>query len=273
MKTPSPTSELLSERKTWKPQGLLRGYKGWIITLAIIIYLIAVGFSLEINWLRVQMGLSRSARLFGDFFRPDFIGRWPDIINGVIESLTMTVGATVIGVALSIPLAFGAARNISPKLIYFICRGVIIVSRSFQEIIIAILFVVMLGFGPLAGMLTLVVASIGFVGKLLAEDIEDIDTDQLEAIRATGATWLQTMIYGVWPQIMPRFVGLGVYRLDINFRESSVIGVVGAGGIGATLNTAFRLYEFSTVSAVLIIIIAIVLFTEYCSGIIRRRLQ
>ena len=131
----------------------------------------------------------------------------------------------------------------------------------------------MIGFGPLAGALTLAFATIGFLGKLLAEDIEDIDPKPLEAIRATGGSWFQSMAYGVVPQIAPRFVGLSVYRLDINFRESSVIGIVGAGGIGAALNTAISRYEYDVTAAILIVIVGLVFIAEYASGIIRKRVQ
>ena len=122
-------------------------------------------------------------------------------------------------------------------------------------------------------MVTLSFATIGFLAKLLAEDIEDSRAEQLEAVRATGSSWLQLMNYAVQPQVMPRLIGLSMYRLDINFRESAVVGLVGAGGIGATLNTSFDRYEFDTTAAILITIIAIVMATEYASGIIRARVQ
>jgi phosphonate transport system permease protein len=179
----------------------------------------------------------------------------------------------VLGILLSIPIGLGAARNLAPLPVYLFCRGVIAISRTFQEIIIAIFFVAMFGFGPLAGMLTQSIATIGFLAKLLAEDIEDIDPGQAEAVRATGARWLQWINYGIQPQVMPRLIGLSLYRIDINFRESAVVGIVGAGGIGATLNTAFDRYEFDTAAAIIIIIIAIVMFAEYSSGLIRARLQ
>jgi phosphonate transport system permease protein len=131
----------------------------------------------------------------------------------------------------------------------------------------------MFGFGPFAGFLTLSFATIGFLAKLLAEDIEDIDESQTEAVRSTGASWLQLINYAVQPQVMPRLIGLSLYRLDINFRESAVVGIVGAGGIGATLNTAFDRYEFDTAAAILILIIAIVMIAEYSSGLIRARVQ
>ncbi|MEX1034634.1 MAG: ABC transporter permease subunit, partial [Sneathiella sp.] len=154
-----------------------------------------------------------------------------------------------------------------------ICRGIITLSRSFQEIIIAILFVAMFGFGPFAGFLTLSFATIGFLSKLLAEDIEDIDESQTEAVRATGGGWWQIVNYAIQPQVMPRLIGLSLYRLDINFRESAVIGIVGAGGIGATLNTAIDRYEYDTAGAILIVIILIVMVAEYSSGYVRKWVQ
>ena len=133
--------------------------------------------------------------------------------------------------------------------------------------------VAIFGFGPLAGFLTLSFATIGFLSKLLAEDIESMDKVQAEAIRASGARWTQWINYGVQPQVMPRLIGLSMYRIDINFRESAILGLVGAGGIGATLNTAFDRYEYDTAAAILIMIIVIVMALEYLSGVIRARVQ
>jgi phosphonate transport system permease protein len=191
----------------------------------------------------------------------------------MIESLVMTVTSTAIGIAISIPIGFGAASNLAPLPVYLFCRGIIALSRSFQEIIVAILFVAIFGFGPLAGVLTLSFATIGFLSKLLAEDIESIDRSQAEAVKATGAPWWQWINFGIQPQIMPRLIGLSLYRLDINFRESAVVGLVGAGGIGATLNTAFDRYEYDTAAAILILIIGIVMLSEYISGYIRAGVQ
>jgi phosphonate transport system permease protein len=131
----------------------------------------------------------------------------------------------------------------------------------------------MVGFGPLAGVITLAFATIGFMAKLLAEDIEDARADQMEAVRSTGASWLQWINYAVQPQVMPRLIGLSLYRLDINFRESAVIGIVGAGGIGATLNTSINRYDYDTSAAILLIIIAVVLASEYFSGYVRKWVQ
>lgn len=258
----------------WRRLPLIhRQWLRWAIALGVVAYLILALASVEVNWARVAEGASRGLRFLGAFAQPDFISRSGDIVDGLIESLTMTLTSTVIGVMLAIPVGLGAARNIAPLPVYVVCRSIIAVSRTFQEIIIAILFVVMFGFGPLAGMLTLAFATIGFMAKLLAEDIEDLDWRQVEAVRATGASWWQTMNHAIQPQVMPRLIGLSMYRLDINFRESSVIGIVGAGGIGATLNTSLSRYEYDTSAAILLIIIAIVLLCEYSSSHVRRWTQ
>jgi phosphonate transport system permease protein len=260
--------------RRWRPPPLIANPRlRWLLGLGAALYLAAAIGTLEVNWQRVYEGLDRGLAFVIAFTEPDFATRWRDISEGLIESLNMTVTSTAIGILISIPIGLGAARNLAPLPVYLVCRAIIAVSRSFQEIIIAILLVAMFGFGPFAGMLTLSFATIGFLAKLLAEDIEDIERDQAEAVRATGAGWLQWLNYGIQPQVMPRLIGLSLYRLDINFRESAVVGIVGAGGIGATLNTAFDRYEFDTAAAILIIIIGIVMAAEYTSGLIRARVS
>lgn len=245
----------------------------FVIYGAALLYVVVAVGAIDVNWARLSEGVARGGRLLTGFLQPNFTGRWSDIAFGIQESLTMTVTSTVIGILLSIPIGIGAARNLSPLPVYLACRSIIAVSRTFQEIIIAILFVAMVGFGPLAGFLTLSFATVGFLAKLLAEDIEDIDAGQAEAIRATGASWLQLVNYAVQPQVIPRLIGLSLYRIDINFRESAVVGIVGAGGIGATLNTSLSRYEYDTAAAILLIIIVIVMIAEYASSVIRKRIQ
>ncbi|MGM0740061.1 MAG: phosphonate ABC transporter, permease protein PhnE [Pseudomonadota bacterium] len=261
-------------RRWRRPPQIVRDRR-WRIALqiAILVYLVLAIGSVEVNWARVHDGLERGQRFAMGFLQPDFTSRWRDISQGLVESLTMTLTSTVVGVAISVPIGIGAARNLAPRGIYYLCRGIIAVSRALQEIIIAIFFVAMFGFGPLAGFLTLSFATIGFISKLLADDIEEIDEAQAEAIRATGASWWQLVNYAVQPQVMPRLIGLSLYRLDINFRESAVIGIVGAGGIGATLNTAIDRYEYDSAGAVLLIIIVIVMVAEYGSSYLRTFLQ
>ena len=262
------------QSRRWRPKPLIKNsYVSTVTCLAIITYLFFAIGSLDVNWLRVFQGLSRAAALWSGFLHPDFTSRWDDIRNGLLESLTMTFTASIVGLVFAIPFSIGAARNIVPMPIYVFCRGVIAISRSLQEIIVALFFVVLLGFGPLAGFLTLVFSTIGFIAKLLAEDIEDTSPRQLEALRATGAGFYQIVVFAILPQIMPRLTGLFMYRIDINFRDSAVIGIVGAGGIGATLNTAMERYEFGSAAAILLIIILIVVLCEYTSGYVRSRLN
>ena len=237
--------------------------------IGVAVYLALAFGTMEINWSRVFEGLPRGQRFIASFFPPDFISRWSSIYDGIYESLWMTVTSTVIGVAISIPVGLGAARNLAPAPVYLACRAIVAISRTFPEIILAIFFVKIFGFGPFAGFLALSIATIGFYGKLLAEDIESMDPAQAEAVRATGAGWFQWLNYSVQPQVMPRMIGLALYRLDINFRESAVVGIVGGGGIGATLLTAFDRYEFESAAAILLVIIAIVMAVEYSSSWIR----
>lgn len=262
-----------TSRKWKKPPFIKRPLLRWGLGIFALVYLAFAVGSIEVNWSRVYLGLDRGWRFIAAFTDPDFNSRWKDIYAGMLESLQMTVVSTVVGVAISIPIGLGAARNIAPLPVYLVCRGIIAVSRALHEIIIAILMVAIFGFGPLAGFITLSFATIGFLAKLLAEDIEDIDPTQAEAIKATGGSWSQWINYGIQPQVMPRLIGLSMYRLDINFRESAILGLVGAGGIGATLNTAFDRYEYDTAAAIIIIIIVIVMIAEYTSGLIRERLQ
>ena len=168
-----------------------------------LIYLVLAWLSVDVNWARVSEGMERGLNFIASFLQPDFVSRSGEIFLGLRESLTMTLTSTVIGVALSIPIGLGAARNIAPLPVYLFCRLIIALSRTFQEIIIAIFFVAMVGFGPLAGVITLAFATVGFMAKLLAEDIEDARPDQMEAVRATGASWLQWINYAVQPQVMP----------------------------------------------------------------------
>ncbi|MEP2715420.1 phosphonate ABC transporter, permease protein PhnE [Pseudophaeobacter sp.] len=238
---------------------------------AVALYFIFTLATLPIDWERVSDGMSRAQRIFSGAFPPSF-ERSGLMIDGFLESLKIAILATVGGILLSVPLAFMAAGNIAIKPIYLLGRGIIIVARSFHPVIVAIIFVKAVGFGPFAGALTLVVYSIGFVAKLLAERIEEIDFGQVEAMRAAGAGYIVTLAYAVLPQIMPRLVGLGIYQLDSNLRASAVVGIVGAGGIGATLANAFGRYDYDFALAITMVIVGVILISEAVSGFIRKRI-
>ncbi|MGQ9837472.1 MAG: phosphonate ABC transporter, permease protein PhnE [Cyanobacteriota bacterium] len=263
----------LSGRK-WSPPPLIKNpWIRWGLILGGSIYLIFALSALNFDPDRVARSLERSGRLLLAFLHPDFTTRGNLILTGILESVTMAIISTVAGFIISVPVGFGAARNLVPLPVYLFCRGLIALSRTFQEVIIAILFVVMFGFGPFAGVLTLTFGSLGFFSKLLAEDIEEIDAVQVEAIRSTGASWLQMVSYAVLPQVLPRMIGLTLYRFDINIREAAILGIVGAGGIGSTLNTSLRRYDYDTASAIILVIIALVMVVELSSGWMRKRVQ
>lgn len=258
----------------WRRPPFIRSARlRWAIWLGAGIYLAFAFGTVDADWGRVLDGLPRGKRFIMSFLPPDFLSRWDSILDGIYESIWMTITSTVVGVALSIPVGLGAARNLSITPVYLGCRAIVALSRTFPEIILAIFFVKVFGFGPFAGFLALSVATIGFYAKLLAEDIESMDPAQAEAVRATGASWFQWLNYAIQPQVMPRMIGLAVYRVDINFRESAVVGIVGGGGIGATLLTAFDRYEFESAAAILVVIIAIVMAMEYTSSWMRGKVQ
>jgi phosphonate transport system permease protein len=264
----------MSAIRIWKrPPFIKRAWLRWSLTIGGSLFLLVAIGTMDVNWQRVAAGVPRAERFISSFFPPDFASKSSDIWEGIFESLWMTVVSTVIGILLSIPIGLGAARNLAPRPIYLFFRGVLAVSRTFPEIIIALFAVKLFGFGPFAGIIALSIGSIGFYGKLLAEDIEDMDPVQAEAVKSTGSSWLQWLNYSVQPQVTPRMIGLAMYRFDINFRESAVLGIVGAGGIGATLLTTFDRYEFSSSASILLIIIGIVMAVEYSSGYIRKWVQ
>ncbi|MCB1400493.1 MAG: phosphonate ABC transporter, permease protein PhnE [Rhodobacteraceae bacterium] len=259
-------------RDTWRrPPFIANPLLRWGLYLGVAVYVVWVVATLPVDWNRISEGLTRAGRIFGGAFPPSF-ERSGLLIDGFLESLKIAVLATAIGVLVSIPIAFTAARNVAPLPVFYLGRALIILARSFHPVIVAIIFVKAVGFGPFAGVLTLIVYSIGFVAKMLAERIEEIDFGQVEAMRAAGAPYLSTLVYAIFPQIMPRQIGLTIYQLDSNLRASAVVGIVGAGGIGSTLANAFGRYDYDFALAITIVIVGAILISEGVSGQIRKRL-
>ncbi len=256
---------------TWKrPHFIANPFLRFGLFALVFLYLAYAFNTLEIDFERIARGIPRAMQIFSSAIPPDFTARGSLIIKGFIESIQITFLATFAGVLLSIPFAFAASRNITILPVYGIGRGIIIVARSLHPVVLGVLFVKAVGFGAFAGVLTLIIYTLGFVGKLLAEAIEEIKHGQIEAIRSTGAGYFSVLVYAVFPQIMPRLIGLTMYQLDINLRASAVIGLVGAGGIGSTLNSAFGRYDYGTASAILLVMIVIILFVETISAKLRR---
>jgi phosphonate transport system permease protein len=228
--------------------------------------------SLEVDPGRIARGLSRLGTVLARAWPPDF-HRTGLLVAGVLESIEIATLATLLGVLVGVPVAVLAARNVVILPVYGAGRGLITLARTFHELIVAIVFVKAVGFGPLAGVLTLTVVGVGSFSKLLAEAIETIDRGPIEAIRATGASRGAVLIYGVLPQVLPRIIGLTIYKWDINLRQSTIIGIVGAGGIGSTLYNAFSRYDYDFALAILIVIVAIVLAGEAVSALGRSLVQ
>jgi len=242
--------------------------------IALAAYVIYAAQILDITWSRFVDGLGHGGRFLSRMVPPDFS---PDKIellrHGMLESLQIAILSTVFGIMLSLPLGLAAARNLSPAPLAWAARTLIALFRSFHAVIVAILFVKAVGFGALAGVLALIVASMGFIAKLLAEAVEEMSMKQVEAVRATGARFLSVVVMGVLPQVMPRFIGFGAYQLDSNLRNSALVGLVGGGGIGATLFTAFQRFDYDFVLTIILAIIAIVMVGEIVSGWMRRLFQ
>ena len=242
------------------------------LTLLALVYLFWSVGSLDMDWSRMVSGLPRAKNMLVRMIPPDF-SRWQLLTRGVLESVQMALIATFLGMALAIPLGICGAANLVPRPIYLIARTLIILSRTFHEIIVAILFVKIFGFGPLAGVLTLTVGGTSFISKMLAEDIENMPPEQMEAVRATGASFPKLMIYCISPQALPRYLGVSIYRLDANIRHSTVVGIVGAGGIGQVLAASFSRYDYDFSLAIILAIIALVIVGEFFSSWVRGKLR
>jgi phosphonate transport system permease protein len=191
-------------------------------------------------------------------------------MTGLVESLEIAILASFIGIVLSLPIGVLAARNLMPPWVSWPARAIVAAARSFHPVIVAIVFVKAVGFGAIAGICALVVGSIGFIGKLFAEAIEEISLKQVEAVRATGASFMNTLIYGVMPQVFGRFIGFATYQLDSNLRNSTMVGIVGAGGIGGTLFSAFQRFDYDFVAAILLSIIGMIMVGEVIAAWVRK---
>ena len=187
------------------------------------------------------------------------------------DTINIATVGTVISVLLAIPVAYCAARNTTPSVSVMrpIALFIIVSSRSINALIWALMLVTIIGPGVFAGIIAIALRSIGFCAKLLYEAIEEIDEGQVEAVRSTGASGAQVTSYGVVPQVLPAFAGISVFRWDINIRESTVLGLVGAGGIGLELNAALTQLYWTQVSLILLVIIATVIVSEWVSAKIR----
>ena len=242
----------------------------FVAGLLVVVTIIVSWQFLEIEFVTLDTVPREVADLLTRMYPPD-VAYTPQIIDPLIETIHIAALGTAGALVLSIPVALLAAENTTPNAAtYWLGKVLVTVSRSVNTIIWALIFVVIFGSGPLAGAVAIAFRSVGFLGKLLGEEIEEIDFGQVEAVRASGASVVQTLLYGILPQVKPALVGLGVYRWEINIRDSTVLGFVGAGGIGVELFRAIDAFAWRSVAMMLLAVLAIVILSELLSAHTRR---
>jgi phosphonate transport system permease protein len=254
-------------------RGRVLRYSAYLILLVIFV---AGARHMRLPVERLPDGIREIFVIVGQrMFPPDLGYVAKNLVAPFIETFAMAFAGTVLGIVISVPIAWFAAANMtpSPGILYPLVRGFLVVARSIHEIIWAMLLVACLGFGPLAGMIVLTIDFIGFGSKLLAESIESADMKPVEAIRAAGGNRLRQMVLGVFPQVAPVWIGIFVYGWDIVLRASFVLGLVGAGGVGAQLQASVESLAYDRLGAILLIIIAIVSISEVVSAHLRKRVS
>ena len=259
-------------RKVWElrtPPARLAMWAGWLAAAALCVYCWEVMTEATI-W-AFFLDAPRQAADLGSRMLPPRWSYLDRIWLPLWDTLNIATLGTLLGIAMAVPVAFLAARNTTPSaaIVRPLALLVIVSSRSINSLIWALLLVSVIGPGVMAGIIAIALRSIGFIGKLLYEAIEEIDAAQVDAIRATGAPRAQVLTYGVVPQIMPAFAGISVFRWDINIRESTVLGLVGAGGIGLQLQASLNVLAWPQVTLIFLVILATVVASEYVSAKIR----
>lgn len=216
---------------------------------------------------------SQMADMFSRMWPLDTAFYQISVQDAMIETLHIATLGTLATLIFAVPLALMNASNVvSSPILHWIARFFLVTSRSVNSLVWALLFVSIFGPGVIAGVLAIAFRSVGFVGKLLSEAIEEVNMGSVEALQATGASWLSVLLKGYWPQVVPAFFSIVLFRWDINVRESAVLGLVGAGGVGVVLNDAMNLFEWQQVSMALVAIFGVVIAAEILVVNIRKRL-
>ncbi|MDG1067574.1 MAG: phosphonate ABC transporter, permease protein PhnE [Sulfitobacter sp.] len=262
----------LKGRQIWQPRTGRESLFHWVLWL--------IGIAIfAVCWQRISESTTwffvwDAPRIANDIWTRATPPRWEYISQlgkPIWDTLNIATLGTIIALILAIPVAFLAASNTTPSRYFVrpIALLIIVATRSINSLIWALLLIAIIGPGVFAGVIAIAIRSIGFCAKLLYEAIEEIDTTQVEAITATGATRWQVMVYGIMPQIMPALAGVAVFRWDINIRESTVLGLVGAGGIGLQLSSSLNVLAWPQVSLILLVILAAVVISEWVSAKVR----
>lgn len=227
----------------------------------------------EVDFVRLAGSLGKMAAFAGHFFvTPDW-AYLPQLLGKMLETIEMTVLATAIALVVSLPLGVLAARNATPHIVvYRVVRDLLSLMRALPELVWALVFVSAVGLGPLPGVMALALVTVGFMGKFFAEAIEVVDHKPVEGVQAHGAGWLQVRLFAMLPQALPDFVGTVMYILDHNLRAATILGLVGAGGIGYDLVMAMRLYQYDRLILIALAIYLVVTLLDRLSGQLRSRI-
>lgn len=226
-----------------------------------------VGF----NFAKLGEGTVNMGAFLARLFPPDF-SKLGLIVELLIETVQMAVVGTVLGAVLSLFIAFAAASTLSPRWVYYPARWIMNVIRAVPDLVFALMFVSAVGLGPFAGILAMTLGSLGSIGKIYAEAMESVDQGPMVAMRSVGASQRQVIQYGVLPQAAPLLVSYTLLLFEGNVRGATILGLVGAGGIGLELTTAMRMYDYGHLSAIIICIIIVVTVIDQGSAYIRRRI-
>jgi phosphonate transport system permease protein len=261
------TGKLFWRHRT--PHRQLGLWLGWLALVALFVFCWQV-MTKDTIWSFVW-DAPRQAADIGDRMVPPAFGYFQDLVGPLWDTINIATLGTLIAIVIAVPVAFLAARNTTPStgMVRPLALFVIVASRSINSLIWGLLLVTIIGPGVFAGIIAIALRSIGFVAKLLYEAIEEIDESQVDAITATGASSLQVLDQAVVPQVMPAFAGISVFRWDINIRESTVLGLVGAGGLGLKLQASLNTLAWSQVTTILLVILGTVAISEWISARVR----
>ena len=254
-----------------KPQWSWKTLISIIFFCSILVFIVK---DLEINFVKL---VSDSSKYFGDILSrmlpPDF-SNLDQLIYAMFETIEIAFLGTFIAIVLSIPFGLFSARNLAPNyFVYIVCKTVVIFFRAIPEFIIAMILVIAIGFGAMPGVLALGLHTMGFLAKFYAEDIEHINKGPIDALKSSGATKSQIISFGIIPQILPAFVANNLYILDRNVRMATMLGIVGAGGIGYELQSSFRMFEYERVSAIIMLIFLTIFLIDNFSSYIRSKIK
>jgi phosphonate transport system permease protein len=263
------------EHKLAKILAKRKKYKAIRYGLYIFIFLLVLGsiqttIIKDTDWEKIGT-FGTVVKALARFFPPDF-SLFPHLVKPTIETFMIACLGTFLALVLAIPVSWFAAHNITPykSITYPIGRAIMTLSRSVHEIVWGLIFVAAVGLGAFPGILAVAMRSIGFISKLTAEAIEDINPGQMEAIRATGANGFQVILYAVIPQILPVFIGNTIFQWDINIRRATIMGLVGAGGLGLTFHRQLVMYNYGGVTTVIIALLLLIAIGEIGSYYIRK---